>query len=243
MRRFHLSIESTIIIVLACSTCYSLSYWQYSRYKGKLAYLDLVERQDQRGRMPLPEDPGDWEPFHLALVSLEGEFDSEHDCVIINRSKDDRPGVKLITPLRLKGRDETILVDRGFIPYADSDPKVRSKYAVSGTVRLEGRLKPSQDPQFFFAVPQKAPSDGGWKDRWHRLDIPAMAAQLDSSVLPVYLEQTNQTTRYPAFLERAVVSPLRHLNYTIQWASFGTFALGLGIFLQFRRSKHRQPAQ
>ena len=102
---------------------------------------------------------------------------------------------------------------------------------------MEGFLRPSQERAFFLSPPETAGKPGEWKERWQRLEIETMAGQMPYPVLPVFIEQTNGRGAYPSYSQREDVSPGRHMNYTIQWASFGTFALLFGAFLQTRPAR------
>ena len=232
-RSFQFRPMTMFLAVFAAIICYYMSYWQYTRYVGKKEYFAVLEARAAMGPAEPAAATSDWEPLHYRTVRVTGQFDYAHEMVLINRSKDNVAGVKLITPLRMEdGRN--ILVDRGFIPYnlyADGD---RKQVQPEGLQTVEGLLTPSQEKSFFLAPAESLPADGSFKERFLRVDIAVMAEQLDYPLLPVYVDQNNQTESLPAHTPRAVVGPGRHMNYTIQWASFGSFSLFYGLFLQFR---------
>ncbi len=238
-RKFRFSKEITSLSVIAALLCYAMSYWQHTRYTAKRDYEELFTRQSEKARAPLENFENDWPAARLVKVSANGTFDYEREMVLINRSKDRISGVKLITPLRLPGREAGILVDRGFFPYDRYAKKEWGASRPEGARRIEGRLHPSQTAQFFLAPPIPDPKPGEWRERWLRLDIEKIAKQLPYPLLPVYLEQTNQNGDFPVHDPKEVLPAGRHLNYTIQWFSFGSFAWLFGLFLQFRR---RRPA-
>lgn len=241
-RKFRFSKEITSLSVIAALLCYTMAYWQFTRYKNKRAYEDLFARQSLKARVPLGNWERDWSAGRLAKVFARGELDYEHEVVLINRSKGHISGVKLITPLRIPARNERILVDRGFFPYDRYARRERGAAQPEGERLVEGRLHPSQKAQFFLAPPMRDPQPGEWKERWLRLDIEKMAKQLPYPVLPVYLEQINQSGDYPVHDPKGVLPSGRHLNYAIQWFSFGSFSWLFALFLQFRRRRPGQTA-
>lgn len=238
-RRFQFSFEATLLGVLVAALCYAMGYWQLNRYHDKRAYFEQVADMDRLGLLQL-DDVDDWQQFHHASVRMKGFFDHKHNMMIINRSLDDRPGVKLVTPLKLEdGRH--ILVDRGFIPYAAMQDNDLDAYLTDGETTVTGRIRPSQEAQFFIKLPEPPAKKDGFRRQWHRLDIDEMAAQLPYPVIDVYIENTQNTentlgeAEFPAPLTQTVIPASRHMNYTIQWTSFGTFALLIAFMVQFKR--------
>ena len=211
-----------------------MSYWQYGRYRDKQAYFTAVQQQAERGRHPLDAALETWDGQAHALISVDGIFDYEHEMALINRSFDNISGVKLVTPLSIEGTGKYVLVDRGFLPYDAYSSGDLAPYRPMGHQYLEGIIRPSQTKQFPLAPPA-AVRIGEKRDRWLRLEVAAMEEALPYPVLPVFIEQTNQAGPYPLHDDREVLPAGRHLNYTLQWASFGTFAWVLALVLQYRR--------
>ena len=236
-RQFKFSVEATLVSVLALLICYSLSYWQFTRYQGKRAYEEAVALQADKPRVDIHAEGQEWERLHHAKVRSTGVFQENHTVVLINRSHENNPGVKVITPLLLEGSDQAVLVDRGFLPYNDYVAADRKPSSPAGLQQVEGILRPTQKKAFFLSPPEAGSKEGTRKTRWLRLQVDRIGENLPYKVLPFYLVQTNQPDGYPVYVPKEVVSAGRHLNYTIQWASFGTFALFLGLFVQYRPKK------
>lgn len=241
-RAFQFSPMKTVIALGAAALCWSMGYWQYTRYQSKKAYFATLERHEHNGITEFDASQVDFEPLYHAVVRVTGVFDHSREVYLRNRSHHDQPGVKLITPLILQGSKGHILVDRGFVPYGMTvDEAARTYDRPEGVVTIEGRLRPSQDKAFFLAPEVRSPEPGRWKMSWMRVDIPVMQSQLPYNVLPVYLEagahlepEYGAIEDFPAPTPAEVLPPLRHLNYVFQWTGFGIFGILLSLFLQFR---------
>ncbi len=238
-RKFRFSPEVTVTVVLAAMLCYSMSYWQFTRYEEKKVYEKQVADQKALGQTEFtPQE--DWSGELHGLRRVRGVFDYENEMALINRSKEHLSGVKVVTPLKIEGLEQRLLVDRGFLPFEHYSEKNHKPWQPKGVQELEGILRPSKTASFFLSTPAAAPMQPeGRVENYFRLEIETMAETLPYPVFPVFLEQTNQEGPYPVFDPKEVVGPGRHMNYTIQWASFGSFALFLGWFLQFRPRRKR----
>lgn len=233
-KQFVFSFDKMFTGILAASLCFSMSYWQWTRYLEKKIYFSQLDAQTGKAPKTLTTIPAEWSDWLLSTLHFEGEFDFEKEVVLINRSMNEQTGVRVVTPFHLKGSDIRILVDRGFLPYKDYAEKNYSTYRFPGETYVEGILRPSQKKSFFLAPSTKTPAPNEWRERWLRLEVEKMASQLPYPILPVFLEQTNQQGPWPLFDPKEITSPGRHLNYTFQWLGFGLFALFLVTFLQFR---------
>lgn len=241
-RSFRFSQEITVLSTLAALLCYGMGYWQYTRYLEKKIYVAAVEKGEQRGRVALNPNQANWTEQLHSLIHTQGTFDYDHEMVLINRSMGNDPGVRVVTPLELSSGAH-VLVDRGFLPYDLYDKQQVDAYRPRGLQVLEGTIRPSKTKSFFLAPPPQSPGMNENQDRWLRLDVAAMAETLPYPILPVFVEQTNQQGEHPSYDPKALLPPSRHLNYTFQWASFGTFALFFGFFLQFRPKRPEQASQ
>lgn len=243
-RRFRFSIEVTLTFLLAAAICYVMGYWQFSRYLYKKELFAKLEAGEDQPRATLTTDLDDYDHLLFHEVSLAGRFDYDNEVVLRNRFKDDRPGVLVVTPLRPE-TGKAVWVNRGFVPYDLYIKDDKSAYRPEGMQEVLGILQPSVTKQFFLAPESKAPSPESKQESWLRLEVDKMSAQLTYPTIPVFVEQTNQSGRWPKHDPKEVLPPGRHFSYVFQWAGFGTFALFFGFWLQYRRpgklQKNEQP--
>ena len=108
-----------IVAVIIAGVCIRLGLWQLDR---------LDERRTENARIaagiggaPVDMDAvgADSSRSRALRVRLRGEYDFDNEIVLINRSRDGSPGVNILTPLRLPGRDTAVIVNRGWVYSAD----------------------------------------------------------------------------------------------------------------------------
>jgi cytochrome oxidase assembly protein ShyY1 len=181
------------LILAALMMC--MSYWQWSRYQGKLPIVAQMRANLETAITPFealrPKDD-DFAPLLYRRVSLTGKYDFEHEMILRNRRFEEIPGVFLITPLKLDS-GAVVLVQRGFIPLDHSKKEHRSLFQTDEPVAIVGLIKPPKVPAFFIA-PQDPPSGPPhpWIDAWLRVDIEKMARQLPYKPLPIYVERMSE---------------------------------------------------
>ncbi|MBE7439913.1 MAG: SURF1 family protein [Spirochaetales bacterium] len=215
-------------------TCFVMSHWQFKRYGEKKEFFARLKDVDDA----TPLRPGENYAFGSKL-KVEGQFLPEPYFLLMNRSYQSQPGAKYIGVLKMS--EGLLLIDRGWIPLQEVEKGDLDRYALPGdqVVQLIGLVRHSKEGRTFLSPPENMGEEGGRIKRWFRMNVSAMQGQLDRHLLPYYLEQVHWKTdplpkEQPLPLASEILPPGRHLNYTMQWISFGLFALVVGILWQFR---------
>ena len=172
-------------------------------------------------------------------VRISGQFDPAHEFIIRGRLFQGTPGIQIVTPLRLDGRDTAVLVNRGFVPSPDAiSPFGTQRFAEPIAADFEG---------IAVSIPDDGdgqPLTGSHGETWRRLDRTAMSSRLPYPVAPYYVIWTADSAT-AAHTIKGHTLPLRlgppplddgpHLSYAVQWFLIGGSALGFGLVFIRRR--------
>lgn len=172
-------------------------------------------------------------------VVAEGTYDFDREIVLRNRLLLGTPGVQVLTPLRLPGRDTAVLVNRGFVPSPDAGPPPPGvRYAEPAAAAVEGVALPMPDE----GDGKPITTAGGTS--WQRLELSAIRSRLPYPVAWYYVVAQADSTRTTDHTARGTVLPVRvdppsldegpHLSYAIQWFMIAAAALGFGLIVILR---------
>jgi surfeit locus 1 family protein len=191
----------------------------------------------------------DPEALHRRRVSVTGTFDNQAALAIRNRPYQGQPGVHLVTPLKIKGSERAVLVDRGWIPLADAEPDNWAAYASTGEVTINGVAYPGQSRPEGYLVPTDPTLEPGQTrlDTWFRVDIERIQKQVPYPLLPIYIEQSpppeSAEPAAPPLQEdniNVVLDQGPHLGYAFQWFAFALIlVITYGFFLR-QEAKQRE---
>ena len=222
---------TTVLVLLAVPVMVRLGFWQLDRLAQKRAYIVLVQERLNAPPQPLrsPQDlAGGPETWRFRRVVVEGEFDFAHQVAVRNRFWQGHVGYHLLAPLRLRGSEYAILVDRGWIPPEKYDPALWAQYDEPGIVRVQGYLMESETSPGGSDVPARS---GSRLVYW--ADVKALGAQIPYPLLPAVLLQEplspveSSGTVYPVREGlRLDLSEGPHLGYAIQWFLFSVLLPG-----------------
>ena len=230
------------ISLLVAAACVRLGFWQVSRLRQRRAAnaAALAQRDlppvDLAGATSSPPDLA-----NRRVVAI-GAFDRTHEVVIRGRVDDKSPGVHVVTPLRLSGRETAVLVNRGFAPAPDAVHAELDSLDEPGTVTVRG-----------LALPITSEMDGGeplesrGRTTWRRLDLAALRARMPYPILDVYVlwdsgERAGSGTWRLRPLAPPALDDGPHLNYAIQWFAFAVIGVVGGVvILRGRRAPKDLP--
>jgi len=149
----------------------ALGTWQLQRRIWK---LDLIARVNARVHAPPvpPPGPAVWPNVTAARdayrrVSVAGVFENDKET-LVQAVTELGPGFWVMTPL-VSDQGFTVLINRGFVPLEQADPRTRPQGEVAGPVRVTGLLRISEPKGGFL---RRNDPDGG---RWYSRDVAAIA--------------------------------------------------------------------
>lgn len=240
-RRWRWVTLGAIIIALGLS---SLGFWQLDRLGQRRAHNALLESRFEAPPIELTGQPLDPEANAFRRVIVRGEYDHANEVLLRSRSLNGMPGSDVLTPLRIAGSDQAVLVNRGWVPLLDFEGDRLTEFQQPGPVAIEGILRPSQPRRSMITPPDQIPA-GGRLIAWFRADVERIGSQIPYPLLPFYVEQisprVNDSVPVPhPDLNTQDQGP--HLGYAIQWFSFAIIGLGGYAALVLRNEQERRRA-
>jgi len=204
---------------------------------------DLVEAQmalhAQRAKLP-PQPVGgalvQAQELLDAPVVVEGEFEPADQFYVDNRQEDGRPGIHVITPLKIKGSNTRILINRGWVGWGQGRGVLPAVTTPAGAVRITGiAVVPTvKKPLLISADKQQFPR------LWFAPDIARFASEHPYQVQPILVLQDPGDAKDG--LVRNWLPPedlsARYRGYEWQW--FGMTGV-LFIFFLWSSFKRRSP--
>lgn len=226
----------TILVIAGVIVMLRLGIWQLDRLAERRASNAQIEARLDLPAVDLNAPDVDVTDLAYRHVRLTGTFDAAHEIVLRNQARLDQPGQHIITPLRLAGSEQAVLVDRGWIPY-DQSP---ARYPPTATAVIEGVARASQQRSSWLSPADATPAPGAPPlAQWYRVDIPAIQNQVPYPLLPVYVQAAPaaEAAGLPARAIELDLSEGPHLGYAIQWFAFALILLG-GYVVLVRQRMH-----
>lgn len=231
----------TLIVLLGMGVLARLGIWQLDRLAQRREANAILREQLMSDPLSL-NDPGvdrsELATMANRAIMATGRFDFSEQMLLKLQNYNGSAGAHLITPLLLEGRQDAVLVDRGWIPFSEEAPENWGQFDVFGTVTIDGYIQLTQTSRR--ATPPEPPAR-----EWYRVNVQAMERQLPYDLLPIYVRQAPPPEGAEALpIQEAPEFDLSegpHLSYAIQWFTF-SLMLGIGyLFFVQRQQENASP--
>jgi surfeit locus 1 family protein len=236
-------VAGTVLLALAVVFFVRLGFWQLARHDERRELNTAVAARLEAPPIQAAVALEDTTDLVFRVAAAGGTWDTERSIILPGRSYRGVPGVHLITPLLLDGRNYAVLVNRGWVPAADAATIDVLDFDEPGHVALRGLVLPF--PGAAESLAQRAAPSAreatGFRRVWFIVDEDALRAQFPYRLLPALLQELPETEavpgtglgrstglgagpgpgrRYPARLDPPPMNPGPHLGYALQWFSF-----------------------
>ena len=222
----------TVAAVLATLATLSLGQWQLNRAAEKRA---IQEQRDQQGERSALDNAAfmalstPLEELHRP-VQLKGHWLADQTVFLDNRQMNAKPGLYVITPLKIEGSSAVVVVQRGWIARNFEDrtqlPKVRT---LTGTVVVEGRIAPPPSKLYEMGGP-----DSGVIRQ--NLDLSLFSTETGLPLLSMSIQQSGAASD-GLLREWPVVGTgvEKHYGYAFQWFALSALIALLYVWFQIVR--------
>ncbi|CAN5884192.1 hypothetical protein BH23GEM9_BH23GEM9_00050 [soil metagenome] len=225
-------VVGTIGLLIVIALCVRLGFWQLARLQERRAVNDNVAARLAAPAVTAASALADTSGLFYRAARLQGTYDNDRSIVLPGRSHRGVPGVYLLTPLRLSGRDDAVLVNRGWVPSPDATTIDIDDFALLDTVSVQGLLLPF--PGGAQSLAQREAPDAAepeFRRAWFTVDEARLRAQYPYPLLPVTFQALPEAgaaagrARYPTRLDPPALDEGPHLGYALQWFSFALIGI------------------
>jgi surfeit locus 1 family protein len=235
--------RSVVVLVAALvgvALTANLGAWQLRRAAQKIALQDALDSRAALPALAMHEaarSASDAQAQHYRAVHLRGRWVPTASVFLDNRQMQGRVGFYLVTPLQLEGRDDAVLVQRGWVP-RDAQDRARLPVVATppGPVEISGHIAPPPARLYEFS----AAASGVIRQN---LELESFARDTGLRLAPWSLQQADAPgTAGDGLLRqwpRPAVDVQKHYGYAFQWFALCALMTGLYVWFQLVRPRLR----
>ena len=212
-----------------------LGLWQSGKAQRRAAELAQHSARARLG--PIAIDARLVDPLQLqdAPVTVRGQYEPQHQFFVDNRQENGKPGVHVVTPLKIEGGETRILVNRGWVGWTQGRQTLPVVATPQGVIQVSGVAAIPVNKKFFL-MPEHAEVQ---PQLWSRLDLPRFAREHAYPLQAVVVLQSSAEA--PDGLVRHWQAPedrvAMHQSYAYQWFGMAAALLVFYTVASLRRKR------
>ena len=206
-----------------------LALWQVDRAAEKSHRQALFDARLADAPVRLTGSVPSPDALMYRQVRASGEWAAEHQVFIDNQIRDGRAGFHVITPLRIDGSRDAVLVNRGWIARGRDYPRSPDVAVPQGRVEVSGlAIRP---PARYLELSPDTIAGNVWQN----LSIERYRSHTGLAVLPVVVLMDSAPPGLAAVREKPDAGIAKHQEYALTWFALAATALVLWVALNLRR--------
>ena len=211
----------------------SLGRWQMHRAEEKEARQALLESRTTEAPVRLTGPVPSAEPLLFRRVHAEGEWIAERQIYLDNQVHQGRAGFTVVTPLRLRGSQAAVLVNRGWLPRGPEYPRAPAVPVPRGPAVVDGIA--TTPPARFLELSAETVAGNVWQN----LSIERYRAATGVDALPIVVLADPPAPGLTASDDRPEagmgMGAEKHREYELTWFSLAATTFVLWVVLNVRR--------
>ncbi|MDX1915373.1 MAG: SURF1 family protein [Methylophilus sp.] len=218
-----------------------LGQWQYHKAVIRQNIENQYQASLHQGTIDLKSALEHPEVLVYQNVKVQGEYEPAYQILIDNQVESTRAGYHIVTPFKIKGTNQYVLVNRGWILGNDNHQDVPNVVTPAGEQEIQGMVwVPSN--KIFSLENDAERTTHEWRAVWQNLDMKQYQKQAPISVLNIIIKLD---PKQPAggFVRNWQLPPSRimtNLGYAYQWFGFAFAALAIYVYLSISRTKSKE---
>jgi surfeit locus 1 family protein len=227
----------TIAVPLACAAVFArLGVWQLARRAERRAFNTTLVTRLESAPVEALTLTIDTSLGHYRRVSAAGVYLYDREVTYAGRSRRGSPGVDLLTPLRLEGRDTVVLVNRGWVYSPDAKAVQLPRWREKDTAAVVGYAETYSAKADIKRAAAGVTATVTPRERTVRaLDRAIIEQAVGLPVASYILVQTSDSALHvdsvPVRLPSPALDEGPHGSYAVQWFSFAAIAIAGGVLL------------
>lgn len=226
----------TLITLVCIPVFIALGQWQYHKAEQKQTLQTLQDSQLHAKPVHLPQKVEEPDAWRYRQVSVSGQYEPRYQILLDNQVENTRAGYHVITPLKIEGRDQYVLVDRGWIPAAANHSDLPQIDTPTGDQQVVGQVWIPSKKYYSLEKPEEK-NNPQWQVLWQNMDMQRYAEAVPFPVSPLVIRLDPDSNaggfsrNWPAPAERITT----HIGYAYQWFGFAVAAFIIYLVVSVRK--------
>lgn len=223
-----------LILIVCIPTFIKLGLWQLNKAQLKQEIQTSYNQSLDNDSLSLPEQLDNLDSWNYKKVKMSGHYETQYQILLDNQVEQSRGGFHVITPLKIDGRDEYILINRGWVAGNENHTTLPDVATPTAKVEIIGLVwLPSKK---IFSLETEA-QKSQWQSVWQNMDMSRYQASVPIKVLPVVikLDAKSNAGGFVRNWQLPAEKIATNMGYAYQWFGFAVASLLIFLYTSVKK--------
>jgi surfeit locus 1 family protein len=235
---FSLSWTGLLVLIICVPLFIKLGLWQYNKAKFKQEIQASYNASLDNEALSLPDQLDNLDEWKHKKVKLKGHYETEYQILLDNQVEESRGGFHVLTPLKIEGRNDYVLVNRGWIAGGATHTEIPLISTPQELVEIVGLVwVPSKK---IFTLESKA-QKSQWNTVWQHMDLERYQNSVAIKVLPIVIKLDTKSNAggFVRNWQLPADKIATNMGYAYQWFGFAIASILIFLYTNIKKASNQ----
>ena len=241
--KFRPSWLGFLVLIVCVPLFIKLGLWQYNKARLKQEVQTSYNASLEYDALTLPAKLENLDAWKYKKIKITGHYETEYQILLDNQVEDSSAGFHVITPLKIEGRSDYVLINRGWIAGKATHTDLPAITTPEGTVEIVGLVWVPSKKIFTLESTQEKSQ---WNEVWQHMDLERYQKNVPINVLPIVikLDGNSDAGGFVRNWQLPAEKIATNMGYAYQWFGFAVASILIFLYTSITKannlSNHRK---
>jgi surfeit locus 1 family protein len=212
-----------------------LGLWQYSKAELRKEIQSSYNASLDQDALMLPNNLNNVDAWKYKKVKVKGHFETKYQILLDNQVEDNTAGFHVITPLKLEGRNDYVLINRGWVAGGNNHTDTPTISTPSESLEIIGLV---WIPSKRIFTLESDIEKNKWNTVWQHMDMDRYQKNVPIHILPLVIK-LDAKSNAGGFVRNWQLPPSKiatNMGYAYQWFGFTIASILIFLFTSIKKA-------
>lgn len=227
-----------LIILMICIPLFiKLGLWQYNKAELRKEIQSSYNASLDQHALVLPDNLTDVDAWKYKKVKVKGQYETKYQILLDNQVEENVAGFHVITPLRLDGSNDYVLINRGWVAGGANHTDIPTINTPDHSLEIIGFVWVPSKKIFSLESDNEKSS---WKTVWQHMDMERYQKSIPIHILPLVIKLDSKSNA-GGFVRKWQLPASKiatNMGYAYQWFGFTIASILIFLFTSIKKANN-----
>ena len=227
-----------LVLILCVPLFIKLGLWQYNKAKLKQEVQTSYNASLDYDALALPARLDNPDMWKYKKVKITGHYETKYQILLDNQVEQSRAGFHVLTPLKIEGRNDYVLINRGWVAGKATHTDLPAITTPGGTVEVVGLAWVPSKKIFSLETAQEK---SRWNVVWQHMDLERYQKSVPINLLPIVikLDSNSNAGGFIRNWQLPAEKIATNMGYAYQWFGFAVASILIFLYTSISKTKNQ----